>query len=55
MLENSSVPENEVPKVVEPFMLNERELILLARFRLISYQQQKDVLRLLEAFVQLQE
>lgn len=52
MLENSSVLETEVP-VVDPQCLNDQELRLLAMFRRINTQKQKDILRVLEAFGQL--
>lgn len=51
MMENSGVSESQVP-VVDSNCLSDREMILLAIFRLISSQQQRDVLRLLEVFIE---
>lgn len=55
MLENSSLSELLAPPVVDSRMLCERELVLLGLFRRINWQQQKDILRMLEAFAQLQD
>ena len=54
MMENSGVLEKQV-SVVDANGLSEREMMLLAMFRAISHQRQKDVLRLLEVFAQAPE
>ncbi|NWE20212.1 hypothetical protein [Pseudomonas sp. P7548] len=54
MMENSGVSESEV-SVVDADCLSEQEVMLLAMFRSISHQRQKDVLRLLEIFTQAPE
>lgn len=54
MMENSGVLEKQV-SVVDANGLSEREVMLLAMFRAISHQRQKDVLRLLEVFTQASE
>lgn len=51
MMENSGLLEKQV-SVVDANCLSEREVMLLAMFRMISPQRQKDVLRLLEVFTQ---
>ncbi|MEY9333151.1 hypothetical protein ABH911_003462 [Pseudomonas protegens] len=55
MLKNSSVPESQVLPVDQAYVLNDLELRILTMFRSISGQQQRDVVRMLEAFVQLDE
>lgn len=54
MMENSGVSESQV-SVVDTNCLSDQEMMLLVMFRLISSQQQRDVLRLLEVFVQVRE
>jgi len=54
MMENSGVSENQV-SVVDANCLSDQEVMLLAMFRAISVQRQKDVLRLLEVFTQAPE
>lgn len=54
MMENSGVTEGQV-QVVDASCLSDQELMLLAMFRSISHQRQKDVLRLLEVFTQAPE
>lgn len=54
MMENSGVSENQV-SVVDANCLSDQEVMLLAMFRAISAQRQKDVLRLLEVFTQAPE
>jgi len=54
MMENSGVSGKQV-SVVDANGLSEREVMLLAMFRAISHQRQKDVLRLLEVFTQASE
>lgn len=54
MMENSGVSENQV-QVVDAECLSDQEMMLLVMFRAISAQRQKDVLRSLEVFSQLQE
>lgn len=54
MMENSGVSEQQV-SVVEANDLSEREVILLAMFRAISAQRQRDLLRLLEVFMSASE
>ena len=54
MMENSGVSEGEV-QVVDANGLSDQEVMLLAMFRAISHQRQKDVLRLLEVFNQAPE
>ncbi|NWD81910.1 hypothetical protein HX891_16120 [Pseudomonas reactans] len=49
MMENSGVSESQV-SVVDASCLSDQEVMLLALFRIISPQRQKDVLRLLEVF-----
>lgn len=49
MMENSGVSEMQV-SVVDASGLSEREVMLLAMFRAISPQRQRDLLRLLEVF-----
>lgn len=51
MMENSGVSENQ-EQVADANCLSDQEVILLAMFRSISHQRQKDVLRLLEVFTQ---
>lgn len=54
MMENSGVSESQV-SVVDANCLSDQELMLLAMFRAISPQRQKDLLRLLEVFTQAPE
>ncbi len=54
MMENSGVSESQ-EQIVEANCLSDKEMMLLAMFRAVSAQRQKDVLRLLEVFSQLQE
>ncbi|MBK3458864.1 hypothetical protein [Pseudomonas haemolytica] len=54
MMENSGVSEKQVT-VVDSTDLSDQEVTLLAMFRAISHQRQKDVLRLLEVFTQASE
>lgn len=54
MMENSGVSESQV-QVVDANCLSDQEVMLLAMFRSISHQCQKDVLRLLEVFTQAPE
>jgi hypothetical protein len=54
MMENSGVPENQV-SVIDANCHSDQEVKLLAMFRVISAQRQKDVLRMLEAFTQAPE
>lgn len=49
MMENSGVSENQV-QVVDANCLSDQELMLVAMFRVINAQCQKDLLRLLEVF-----
>ncbi|MBS7843705.1 hypothetical protein KFF47_13045 [Pseudomonas fluorescens] len=51
MMENSGVSESQA-QVADANSLSDQEVMLLAMFRSISHQRQKDVLRLLEAFTQ---
>lgn len=51
MMENSGVLESQV-QVVDASCLSDQEVMLLAMFRSINHQRQKDVLRLLEVFTQ---
>ena len=53
-MENSGVSESEV-SVVDANCLSDQEVIMLGLFRAISAQRQKDVLRLLEVFIQAPE
>lgn len=54
MMENSGVSEKQV-SVVDSTCLSDLEVTLLTKFRAISHQRQKDVLRLLEVFTQATE
>jgi len=54
MMENSGVSETKV-QIVDATCLSDQEVMLLAMFRLISHQRQKDVLRLLEVFTEAPE
>lgn len=54
MMENSGVSESQV-SVVDANCLSEQEVMLLAMFRLISNQRQRDVMRLLEVFIEVPE
>lgn len=54
MMENSGVSESQV-QVVDANCLSDQEVMLLALFRSISHQRQKDVLRLLKVFTQAPE
>lgn len=54
MIENSGVSESQV-SVVDANCLSDQEVMLLAMFRSISPQRQKDVLRMLEVFTQAHE
>lgn len=54
MMENSGVSESQV-SVVDENCLSDREVKLLLMFRAISAQRQGDVLRLLEAFIEVPE
>lgn len=54
MMENSGVSESKV-SVVDANCLSDQEVMLLAMFRTISLQRQKDLLRLLEVFTQAPE
>ena len=49
MMENSGVSESQV-QVVDANCLSDQELMLVAMFRAINAQRQKDLLRLLEVF-----
>lgn len=49
MMENSSTSENKTV-VVDMSCLSKQELVLLSMFRAVGAQQQKDILRILEAF-----
>ena len=49
MMENSCVSNNQA-SVIDPTCLSEKEVMLLAMFRVISAQRQNDVIRILEAF-----
>ncbi len=49
MMENGGVSESKV-SVVDANCLSDQEVMLLAMFRTISLQRQKDLLRLLEVF-----
>ncbi|VVN75087.1 hypothetical protein [Pseudomonas fluorescens] len=51
MMENSGVSESPA-QVADANCLSDQEVMLLAMFRSISHQRQKDVLRLLEVFTQ---
>lgn len=51
MMENRGVSESQV-QAVDADCLSDQEVMLLAMFRSISHQRQKDVLRLLEVFTQ---
>lgn len=51
MMENSGVSESQA-QVSDANCLSDQEVMLLAMFRSISHQRQKDVLRLLEVFTQ---
>lgn len=55
MSENSCVSENQVLPVDQVHALSDLELRILTMFRSISGQYQRDVVRMLEAFVQLEE
>lgn len=54
MMGNNYVSNNQ-SSVVDSNCLSEREVILLALFRVISAQQQNDVIRLLEVLTQSSE
>lgn len=54
MMENSGVSESQV-SVVDSNCLSDQEVMLLAVFRAIGPQRQKDLLRLLEVFTQAPE
>lgn len=54
MMENSGVTESQV-QVVDANCLSDQDMMLLAMFRSISLQRQKDLLRLLEVFTQAPE
>lgn len=54
MLENSSLSETEAP-VFDSRSLSDQELRLLAMFRRVNEQRQRDILRVLEAFLKLPE
>ncbi|WP_167389903.1 hypothetical protein [Pseudomonas rhodesiae] len=51
MMENSGVSVSKV-QIVDASCLSDQEAMLLAMFRSISHQRQKDLLRLLEVFTQ---
>ncbi|WP_181430907.1 hypothetical protein [Pseudomonas protegens] len=54
MLVNSGMSESKA-LILDKACLDEQEVVLLKMFRAISAQQQKDVLRILEAFIQMLE
>lgn len=54
MMGNNSVSDNKA-SAVDPNCLSEREVMLLALFRVVSVQRQNDVMRLLEVFTHIPE
>ena len=50
MMESNGVAESKI-LVVDTSPLSDREIMLLTMFRMISTQQQRDVMRLLEVFM----
>lgn len=54
MIENSGMSESQV-SVVDANCLSDQELILLVMFRALCAQRKKDVLRLVEVFMQATE